>query len=349
MVTTIKVLIIDDSHVVVAMLTKMLEQIGVQVIGSAHNGDEGVELAQKLKPDIITLDIEMPGKTGLQVLPLLQKVSDAAIIMCSTLTNFAASATLQSLEKGAFDYIPKVDMNKTFTTEMLKERIHNAYSFVVNKRRGGELSHLGTPPISSLPILNSRLLVIGVSTGGPAALHKLFSALPPLPIPVVIVQHMPAVFVVSLAERISSQTKHKACVATHKQVLAPGDVCFAPGDMHVILKKHEGHLMCELSNEPNNILHKPSVDVLFQTAAETVGRNLLAVVLTGMGKDGAEGAKTVKQRGGMVIAESKSSCVVYGMPKCVLESRVATYEFPLKDMASAIMRLAFGKYIHPTS
>ncbi len=337
------VLIIDDSPTVVSMLSNMLRDIGANVIGSAKSADEGLELAEKLKPDVITLDIEMPGKTGLQILPQLQKVSDAAIIMCSSLTNRAASATLQSLEKGAFDYISKIEINKTFTKEMLKERIANAHAYVINKRKGELIPSKPTPSIQSLPILNSRLLVIGVSTGGPAALQKLFSTLPNLNIPIVIVQHMPAAFVDSLAERITAQTQYKTCVATHGHILKPGEICFAPGNMHVQLKKQFTQIICELSDEPNNILHKPSVDVLFQTAAEVVGKELLAVVLTGMGRDGSEGAKTVRQRGGVVIAENQSSCVVYGMPKCVIEARTANYEFPIKDMAAAITRLVTGK------
>ena len=254
---TPKVLIIDDSASIIAMLTKMLTEAGANVIASAKSADEGLDLAQKLKPDIITLDIEMPGKTGLQVLPQLQKVSDAAIIMCSTLTNHAASATLQSLEKGAFDYIPKNEFNKTFTSDMLRDRIASAHTYVLNKRKGDTLVK-PTPSISSLPILYSRLLVIGVSTGGPAALQKLFSALPPLTIPTVIVQHMPAAFVTSLAERIATQTKHKTSVATHGHVLTSGEVCFAPGDKHVLLKKQGSQiifcinllLMCYFKRQP---------------------------------------------------------------------------------------------------
>jgi two-component system chemotaxis response regulator CheB len=339
-----KILIIDDSLSVIAMLTKMMEEIGASVIGSAKSADEGLELAQKLKPDIITLDIEMPGKTGLQILPQLQKISDAAIIMCSTLTNHAASATLQSLEKGAFDYIPKLEFNKTFTKEMLKDRIFTAYSSVLSKRKGDVIIK-PTPTISSLPSIYSKLIVIGVSTGGPAALQKLFTALPVVSVPIVIVQHMPATFVNSLAERISTQTKHKAVVASHGEVLKPGQVYFAPGDKHVLLKKNAGQLIFCLSDEPNNILHKPSADVLFQTAAEVVGKDLLGVVLTGMGKDGAEGGKTIKQRGGTVIAETQSSCVVYGMPRAVIEARTAAYEFSLKDMSAAIYKLVTGKII----
>ena len=328
----------------IALFSKLLIEIGAQIVGTAKSADEGIELAQKLKPDVITLDIEMPGKTGLQALPLLQKVSDAAIVMCSSLTNHAASATLQSLEKGAFDYIPKNELNKTFTLDMLRDRILTAHMYVTQKRKGA-LTFKPTPAISSLPILYSRILVIGVSTGGPAALQKLFSMLPPLTIPVVIVQHMPAAFISSLAERIREQTKHNAFVATQGHVLSGGEVCFAPGDKHLILKKNANHIVCDLADEPRNILHKPSVDVLFQTVAEVAGRDVLGVILTGMGKDGAEGSKTVKQRGGTVIAESQGSCVVYGMPKSVIESHTATYEFLLKDMAAAIMRMVNGKYL----
>lgn len=339
-----RVLIIDDSQSFVAMLCNMMGSIGVEVVGNAKTADEGLELAKTLKPDVITLDIEMPGKTGLQVLPQILKVCDAAVIMCSMLTNLGASSTLNSLEKGAFDYMPKGEFNKSFTSEMLKERIFNAYAFVQSKRKG-ETAYKPTPSLASLPILYPKAVVIGVSTGGPAALQKLFTSLPVLPVPIILVQHMPAAFITSLAQRISEQTKHNAFVASAGHVLAPGEVCFAPGNMHVLLKRTGTQVICELSEQPSNILHKPSVDVLFQSAAEVFGKELLAVVLTGMGKDGAEGGKTVKQRGGTVIAESQASCIVYGMPKYVIEQRTATYEFNLKDMPAAISRLVNGKYL----
>lgn len=338
----INVLIVDDSPTVCAMLSQMIKAAGFNVVGIGKSAEEGLDLAAKLKPDVITLDIEMPGKSGLQALPLMQKACDAAIIMCSTLTNQAASATLQSLEKGAFDYIPKTEIGKSFTPDMLKERISNAYTYVTNKRKG-DTAYKPSVPVSSLPHQNLKAVVIGVSTGGPAALHKLFQALPVMPIPIIVVQHMPAAFVASLAERIAQQSKHKTCVGKEEHTLNPGEICFAPGDTHLLVKKMGSRLYCGLSEEPKNILHRPSADVLFQSAAEVLGKELLAVILTGMGRDGADGAKTVRLRGGMVLAESKSSCVVYGMPKAAIEARTANFEFDLQDMAAAIAKIVTGK------
>lgn len=344
----INVLIVDDSPTVCAMLSQMMGSSGFNVVGIGKSAEEGLELAAKLKPDVITLDIEMPGKSGLQALPQFQKTCDAAIIMCSTLTNQAASATLQSLEKGAFDYIPKTEIGKSFTLEMLKERINNAHIFVTNKRKGDASNYKPSVPIASLPHQSPKAVVIGVSTGGPAALHKLFALLPVMPVPIVVVQHMPAAFVASLAERIAQQTKHKATVAKEDHTLSAGEICFAPGDKHVLFKKMGSRLYCGLSEEPKNILHKPSADVLFQSAAEVMGKELLAIILTGMGRDGADGAKTVRSRGGMVLAESKSSCVVYGMPKAAIEARTANFEFDLQDMAAAITKIVTGKILPPS-
>ncbi|WP_338634945.1 chemotaxis-specific protein-glutamate methyltransferase CheB [Spirobacillus cienkowskii] len=338
----INVLIVDDSPTVCAMLSQMIKAAGFNVVGIGKSAEEGLDLAAKLKPDVITLDIEMPGKSGLQALPLMQKACDAAIIMCSTLTNQAASATLQSLEKGAFDYIPKTEIGKSFTPDMLKERISSAYTYVTNKRKG-DTAYKPSVPVTSLPHQNLKAIVIGVSTGGPAALHKLFQALPVMPVPIIVVQHMPAAFVASLAERIAQQSKHKTCVGKEDYTLNPGEICFAPGDTHLLVKKMGSRLYCGLSEEPKNILHRPSADVLFQSAAEVLGKELLAVILTGMGRDGADGGKTVRLRGGMVLAESKSSCVVYGMPKAAIEARTANFEFDLQDMAAAIAKIATGK------
>jgi two-component system chemotaxis response regulator CheB len=340
----INVLIVDDSPTVCAMLSQIMGNAGFNVVGIGKSAEEGLELAAKLKPDVITLDIEMPGKSGLQALPLMQKTCDAAIIMCSTLTNQAAQATLQSLEKGAFDYIPKTEIGKSFTPDMLKERVTNAYAFVTQKRKC-ESNYKPSVPIASLPHQTVKAIVIGVSTGGPAALHKLFNALPVMPVPIVVVQHMPAAFVASLAERIAQQTKHKTSVAKEDYTLVPGEICFAPGDLHVLFKKMGSRLYCGLSEEPRNILHKPSADVLFQSAAEVMGKELLGVILTGMGRDGADGGKTVRSRGGMILAESKSSCVVYGMPKAAIEARTANFEFDLQDMAAAITKIVTGKTI----
>lgn len=338
-----RVLIIEDSPSIQAKLQQMIKQTGADVVGAALSAEEGLEIATRLKPDVITLDIELPGKSGLEILPLLKKACDASVIMLSALTNQGAEATLKALERGAFDYIPKNNLTKgLFTGEMLAERLEHAYQFVLSKRRGDHLNAKPKLASSAAPFIAPKILVLGVSTGGPAALQQLFATLPILPIPIVIVQHMPVQFIVSLAQRISEQTKHDASVLTQNQNLLPGKVYFAPGNKHTTIGRQFSRLFCTLSDEPKNLIHKPSVDVLFQTAAEVMGKELLAVVLTGMGKDGAEGAKTIRRRGGFVVAESQSSCIVYGMPKVLIENHIANFEFPLEDMSAAICRMVTG-------
>lgn len=338
-----KVLIIEDSPSIQTKLHQMITQTGAHVVGAALSAEEGLELAAKLKPDVITLDIELPGKSGLEILPQLKKTCDAAVIMLSALTNQGAEATLKALERGAFDYIPKNNLTKgLFTGQMLSERLAHAHQFVLNKRQGGTPSNKPKLAPNSAPFTSPKILVLGVSTGGPAALQQLFSALPILPIPIVIVQHMPVQFIVSLAQRICEQTKHDTSVLTQNQNLLPGKVYFAPGNKHTTIGRQFSRLFCTLSDEPQSLIHKPSVDVLFQTAAEVMGKDLLAVVLTGMGKDGAEGAKTIRRRGGFVVAESQSSCIVYGMPKALIENNIANFEFALEDMAAAIFKMTTG-------
>jgi two-component system chemotaxis response regulator CheB len=346
-----KILVVDDSPSVVGMLTSFFLRVpAVESVITARNAEEAIEKALATKPDIITLDIEMPGKSGLQVLPVLQKISDAAIIMCSTSTEHAALNTLLALEKGAFDYIPKSELGKSFSLQMLRERLEQAMAFVTSKRMGLP-AHQSFSPVSphKLPFLNIRCVVLGVSTGGPAALQYLFSHLPVLPVPVLVVQHMPRLFLEPLAKRIRESTRHNVKIATNGENLLPGEVRFAPSEKHVKIRRQLGRIFCELAEEPRNVLYKPSVDVLYQTAAEALGSELLAVTLTGMGKDGHEGAKTVRLRGGTVFAESASSCVVYGMPKAVIESRLASYEFALKDMPSAIAKVVMGRVVATAS
>ncbi|MBX9703437.1 MAG: chemotaxis-specific protein-glutamate methyltransferase CheB [Silvanigrellaceae bacterium] len=340
----INFLIVDDSPTMRAMLSNLIYSMGGKVIGAAKTGEEAIEMAAKIRPDIITLDIEMPGKNGLQILPQLQKVSDAVIIMCSHFTSQAAPITLECLEKGAMDYILKAEIGKKLTAEIFKEQMQNAYIYLQNKRIPFTHQTVSTKYFNELKLLPlPKMIAIGISTGGPSALQNLFSELPTMPVPIVIIQHMSAAYLPAFAERLSQSTKHKVLIAQNHAPLLPGEVYLAPGGSHLLIQKHEQEegahqLFFHLSEEPKSAHYCPSVDVLFQSAAETLRHELLAILMTGMGRDGVEGAKTVRARGGVVFAQNESSCVVYGMPKAVIDLRLAHYEFSLQEIPLALSK-----------
>jgi len=337
------ILLVDDSTAILTLLERLVKVIPGIHIFKAHNAEEALSLLKEQKIDVITLDIEMPGKNGLETLPYIQKLSDAAILMCSNLTEQGASATFLALEKGAFDYIAKTKITTSYQ-DILKERILLAYDWVQKKRLGVQESQKDLLPISKLPHLSHlKLLVIGASTGGPAALQLLLERTPVLPLPLVLVQHMPKAFVKPLVERLQSCTSWKVQVAEHGQNLHPGTVYVAPGDLHLAVRRQMTRIFVEMQEEPLQTLHKPSVNVLFQTAAEVLGKDALGVILTGMGTDGKEGSMTLRHRGGHLLAESASSCAVYGMPRAVIEARLANWQYPLQEIPDALSKLVLGK------
>jgi len=345
----ISVLVVDDSVVVRRLVSDVLtEDPGIEVVGTASNGKIALAKIPQLNPDLITLDIEMPEMDGLETLVELRKLyPKLPVIMFSTLTERGATATLDALERGASDYVTKPANVGSVAASMQAVRadlIPKIKSLVVGRH---------TPAPTSLPpaplraattphTLSSHshrvdVVVIGVSTGGPDALSTVIPQLPgDLPVPVVIVQHMPPIFTAMFAKRLDTKSALHVTEAKPGDRVVAGGVLVAPGDYHLRVRS-DGHGVVAATDQgtPENYC-RPAVDVLFRSAVDVYGANILAVVLTGMGSDGARGAARIVEAGGSVIAQDERTSVVWGMPGAVVHAGLASEVLPLASVAGAI-------------
>jgi two-component system, chemotaxis family, protein-glutamate methylesterase/glutaminase len=325
MAEPIRVLVVDDSTFMRGALVRMIERSPqFKVIDTAVNGKEGVEKAQKLKPDVITMDIEMPIMNGIEALTAIMASTKTPVVMVSTLTESGAAITLQALEIGAVDFIPKSLTDKDKNIFKGAEEIHQK---LANAAGVGKLASpaaqqatrptVAIPAVSGVAHVNAKMVLIGSSTGGPKALQVVVSQLPAsLPLPVVVAQHMPAQFTLALAKRLDEICSIKVVEAKHGDVLMPGTVYIAPGGMHMRLNATGAEIAEDKGESP----YKPSVDVLAESAHKLYGKALLGVMLTGMGADGTKAFVQIKQAGGHIIAQDQATSVVYGMPRAVLEA-----------------------------
>ena len=352
----VQVLVVDDSAFMRKAISMMLESDPeIKVVGMAHNGVEGLEMVKKLKPDIVTLDIEMPKMDGLTALKHIMAENPTPVMMLSSLTTDGASATLDALNLGAVDFIPKqlsfvaLDIVK-IKDELLKKIKHianNKHRFIrsYQSRIKAESVKSIKQPSAPTPLPECKgkvrrfgIIAIGASTGGPPALQEIITHLPKnLPVPVTIVQHMPPTFTKSLAERLDSLSNVAVKEAEDGETLTAGTVYIAPGDKHLTVKHLVSTGRVVLSDEPSNTLHKPAVDVMIKSVAGGYGSLVLGVILTGMGSDGLEGLRLVKSKGGYVFAQDEESCIVYGMPRAVVENQLADKVIPLNKMAEEIV------------
>ena len=370
-----KVLIVDDSPFMRKALERMLQAPDILVVGSARDGLDALEKIPLLNPDIVTLDIEMPRLDGLGCLKRIMAEMPRAVLMVSSLTQEGAQATLEALALGAVDFIPKESSLASASIlqiqQDLQEKVRKlALSPRFRKNRpfapappppAASPTHaLGLPrplppPVPLHPSLQqppqavarvgalggpmAELLTIGCSTGGPKALQDLLPALPRnLPVPCLVVQHMPASFTGAFAERLNSLCQVEVKEAQHGESTRPGVVYIAPGGQHMTYHQRGIGGVIELSAEPSSSLHRPSVDVLFQSIAETCNRQVLAMILTGMGSDGARGMAALKAKGAHTLAEAEESCVVYGMPRAAFERGCVDQVAPLQDMAGILRK-----------
>ncbi|MCD6163489.1 MAG: chemotaxis response regulator protein-glutamate methylesterase [candidate division Zixibacteria bacterium] len=351
----IKVLVVDDSAFMRKAISMLLESDpDIKVVGTANNGLEGIEMVKKLKPDIVTLDIEMPRMDGLTALKHIMNENPTPVMMLSSLTTDGASATLEAFSLGAVDFIPKqLSFVALDIVNIKEELLKKIKDIALNKARlirafrnknssKPTISVATTMGASSLKSkgkkLNASIIAIGVSTGGPPALQAIIPLLPKnLPVPVTVVQHMPPLFTKSLAERLNSLSKVNVKEAEQGEQLNPGTVYIAPGDKHLLVRKMPSLSQVRLSDEPTDTLHKPAVDVMVKSVAEGYGSRVLGVILTGMGADGLEGMRLVKSKGGAVFAQNEETCIVYGMPRAVVENNLADRVVPLQHMASEIV------------
>jgi len=344
----VRVLIVDDSVLFRSFLRRCLNDMdGIEVVGTAGDGKMALRQIAQLKPDVITLDMNMPLMTGIEVLKVLQeKDPDRKVIMVSCETETDAERTIEALESGACDFIIKPKASSPDAedelTKQLSRRLFSAQSVgrvVRGKRRVRQTQAASVrKPLAFRP----DVIAIGSSTGGPAALSTVFSALPAtVPVPITITQHMPKLFVQSLASRLDQESKLTVRVAEDGMELAPGHAYIAPGEIHMEVVRKGVGLATKLVDGPKLHHCKPAVDRTFYSLAKLAPViKTLAVVLTGMGADGADGAKKIAEAHGYVIAQDEASSSVWGMPGSTVKAGAASDVLPLDQIAGAISQIA---------
>jgi len=344
----LRIVVVDDSALYRQMLLTVLSRIaGVEVVGTAADGEAAVELIARVRPDVITLDVQMPGLDGIGVLRALnQRGLSTRSIMVSSLTAQGAPATVAALMEGAFDFVLKpagIDLN--VTRETIQRELTDKLA-AVRESMGAPPPVAATPsrerppkerPPRAAAGLRFDAIVIGTSTGGPQALRAVVPLLPAdLAVPVFIVQHIPAQFTGSLAERLDVLSSLRVVEAADGMAVEPGVVFVAPGGRHLGVEWRGDVVACVLDDGPRRHGCRPSVDHLLESAARLYGGRVLAAVLTGMGCDGLAGCRELKQAGGTVLTQSAEGCVVYGMPKAVSEAGLADEIVPLGQMAARL-------------
>lgn len=348
----IKVLIIDDSALIRKMLTNCLEsEQDMKVIGTAPNGTIGLAKIQQLNPDIVTLDIEMPGMNGLETLRAIRLQSkELPVFMFSTLTEKGAAIALDALEAGATDYV-----TKPANMGSVNQCISNIQEQLIPKIRD-VCRHKHLPvstPVAPIRLKSSqdqirkittpgiRAIAIGVSTGGPNALAKLFSKLrPDLGAPILLVQHMPELFTRLLAERLDAVSQLKVREGQAGVVIQAGEAWIAPGGQHMEVVHAPGGVALRMNKDPHENFCRPAVDVLFRSIASIYGKHSIAAVLTGMGKDGLRGSQMISEAGGYVVAQDQATSVVWGMPGAVAQAGLARQILTIEEIADLINQLS---------
>lgn len=347
----IKALIVDDSAFARRILRDMLSRAGMEVVGMARDGVEGLEMALQLHPDVITMDVDMPRQDGLETLKLIMQRRPTPVVMISARTQDAAPMTLACLEAGAVDCVGKLSGSQGLDLRDqeadLVSRVRAAAGARV--RMGGpsvsqkvSLQLTAPSPINVRPVGRPMCVALGASTGGPRTVVDVVAQLPRnLPVPVLYVQHMPAQFTPSYAARLNQVGPLPAKEAEDGEDLLPGVIYLAPGDRHLTVAppaRTGGAIRAKLSLEPSSTLFRPAVDVLMTSVARLYGPGALGVIMTGMGRDGAAGMKQIKLAGGHTIAESEDSAVIWGMPGAAVEEGAAAEVVPANRIAAAIAR-----------
>ncbi|MCO4321682.1 protein-glutamate methylesterase/protein-glutamine glutaminase [Aliidiomarina quisquiliarum] len=378
---TVRVLVVDDSSFFRRRVTEILNgSPEIEVIGQAADGEEAIIQARKLRPDVITMDIEMPVLDGISAVRRIMAERPVPILMFSSLTHDGAKATLDALDAGAVDFLPKkfedIARNRSEAIQVLQQRV-----IQIGGKRTPLRTPLSTPartPISRPPLGSSltdrlsvrqrpaiqptvstqqaqaapstvapiartapfKVLAIGTSTGGPVALQTVLSALPAnFPVPIVLVQHMPAAFTNAFANRLDSLCAIKVKEAQDGDILQPGHAYLAPGGKQMIVDGRANSAKLQIrEDDSEKLTYRPSVDLTFASLARTYGGDVLAIVLTGMGADGREGSRMLKDRGATIWAQDKDTSVVYGMPQAVSAAGLSERDLPLQDVSRHILR-----------
>lgn len=337
----IKVLIVDDSALIRNLLSEIVKSDPQLIlIGAAPDAYVAKDLVNQYSPDVITLDVEMPKVDGLTFLDRLMKARPTPVIMISSLTEAGAEVTFRALELGAVDFIakPKLDIKQGIEAyqEEIIQKIKNAAQ--ANVKRPKSVARPQSKPQQYL-ITSEKILAIGASTGGTEAIKDLLLQLPADCPAIIITQHMPAGFTKTFAARLDRLCAMKVSEAVDQERILPGHAYLAPGEKHLTIKRSGADYKIVLDDRPRVSGHKPSVDVMFSSVAEIAGPNAVAVILTGMGRDGAIGIQAVAGQGGYCIAQDEESCVIFGMPKEAIKTGVVHQVLPLEQMGENLMNI----------
>ncbi|MBX3454594.1 chemotaxis response regulator protein-glutamate methylesterase [Ferrovibrio sp.] len=343
MARKIKVLVVDDSALIRQLLTAALgSDPEIEVVGAAPDPLVARSMIKELNPDVLTLDVEMPNMDGISFLDKIMRLRPMPVVMVSTLTQKGAGITMQALEMGAVDFVPKPTLDikhalEEIKTELVAKVKLAATARVVARSRppeGAEVKRLVTGPGFTS---TDQIVAIGSSTGGVEALKEVITILPADSPPILITQHMPPRFTASFAARLDTLSAVSVTEAKDGVRIFPGHVYIAPGDFHLLLHRSGGHYYTKLSHDPPVSGHRPSVDVLFNSVAEHAGHNAIGVILTGMGKDGAAGLKKMLEAGAQTIGQDEASSLVYGMPKAAKLMGAVQAEIPIGQVAQEIL------------
>jgi len=336
-----KVLVVDDSAYVRKVVTQMLSRSPfLEVVATARDGREALDIAEDLQPDVITCDLNMPEMDGVAFVQAQMARRPIPIIIMSVVTG-AGEQVLSALEAGAIDFLQKpTALASDRLLEVAEELIQKVKAAASAPMKRAVVEALEPVPVAVRPGTGAvDVVVLGISTGGPQALKVVMSQLPrDLPVPVAIVLHMPPGYTELYAAKLNEVTELKVKEAAEGDVAEPGVVLLAPAGRHMTFRRKGGHVVCHLDLRPLDTLHRPAIDVLFQSAAEVYGARTLGVVMTGMGSDGREGSAWIKARGGHILTEAEQTCVVYGMPRSVVDAGLSDEAVPLERMAAAILR-----------
>ena len=346
----IKVLIVDDSKLIRALLAEMINSApDMEVIGEAEDPFDARDKIKALSPDVITLDIEMPKMDGITFLRNLMRLRPMPVVMLSTLTAEGAPITLEALSIGAVDFLEKPKVNiaeelPLYTQDLLEKLRAAAGARVIRQKVRSEEVEQRHAALQknwdNLSFKLNHLVAIGASTGGTEAIKEVITRLPANFPPVVVTQHIPAVFSTTYAERLNKTSKMTVYEAAHDQPIRQGCVYIAPGDEHLKIIKKGGTLYCRLDKSAPVNRHRPAVDVMFDSIAEVVPKRTSAVILTGMGADGAKSMLNLKEKGAYTMAQDETSSVVYGMPKAAYEIGAVEKVLPLDKIAQALIKEA---------
>ena len=363
----IRVLVVDDSRFFRRRVSEIISADSqLEVIATAENGAEAVDIVVKLKPDVVTMDVEMPVMDGITAVKRIMAASPTPILMFSSLTTEGARATLDALDAGALDFLPKkfedISRNKEEANRQLRSRIKQiagrrfavgAKSIPIMRAQpataGAVTKRIDNP--SPLPsrsthqilrpgdLRNFSVLAIGTSTGGPVALQEILSKLPEsFPLPIVLVQHMPGTFTSAFAQRLNKVCSIEVKEAAEADILQPGVALLAPGGKQMLLQRRGGQVITRIHAAAPGQTYKPCVDITFSSIAEVFPGKVLALILTGMGADGREGIRKLKKDRSVCWAQDEASCVVFGMPGAVVEEKLADHVLPLVEIGPQLVQ-----------